>query len=50
MKLQGAFQSGRIPSAKYQQLHARFHHRLTRLTLKTGSGFPASGSPLKPGS
>jgi len=50
IKLQSAFQSGRLPSAKYQQLHARFHHRLTRLTQKTGSGFPVSSSPLKPGS
>jgi uncharacterized protein len=50
IKLQSSFQSGRLPSAKYQQLHARFHHRLTRLTQQTGSGFPVSSSPLKPGS
>jgi uncharacterized protein len=32
MKLQGAFHSGRISSSKFRQLHAKFHHRLSRLT------------------
>jgi uncharacterized protein YprB with RNaseH-like and TPR domain len=35
VKLQGAFQSGRIPPAKYRQWHNRFHHRLSRLSAKT---------------
>jgi uncharacterized protein len=46
IKLQGAFQSGRLPSSKYLQLHARFDHRLTRLEAKTGSRFKGSGSPF----
>jgi hypothetical protein len=40
VKLHGAFHSGRLPSAKYQRLHARFQHRLTRL-WKTGSPLKA---------
>jgi len=37
IKLQGAFQAGRISTSKFQQLHAKFHHRLSRLT-KTDQG------------
>lgn len=34
LKLQDAFHSGRISSSKYQQWHASFHRRLTRLNGK----------------
>lgn len=34
MKLQSAFQAGRIPLHKYQQLHSSFQHRLSRLNGK----------------
>jgi tetratricopeptide (TPR) repeat protein len=35
IRLQGAFHSGRIPSGQYRQWHAKFHHRLSRLSAKT---------------
>jgi hypothetical protein len=35
IKLQETFRAGRIPSRKYQQWHASFQHRLSRLTAKT---------------
>jgi uncharacterized protein YprB with RNaseH-like and TPR domain len=35
VKLQGAFRSGCIPSARYRQWHEKFHHRLARLEAKT---------------
>jgi hypothetical protein len=34
MKLQNAFQAGRVPLHKYQQLHSSFQHRLNRLAGK----------------
>jgi uncharacterized protein YprB with RNaseH-like and TPR domain len=34
VKLQESFRSGRMPSHKYQQWHASFQHRLSRLTVK----------------
>jgi uncharacterized protein YprB with RNaseH-like and TPR domain len=47
LKLQDAFHAGRIPSTKYQQWHANFQHRLTRLNTKTfRSAFPVSRFPL----
>jgi uncharacterized protein YprB with RNaseH-like and TPR domain len=35
IQLQESFHSGRLPSQKYQQWHASFQHRLSRLTAKT---------------
>ncbi len=35
VKLQEAFRAGRMPSHKYQQWHASFQHRLSRLSVKT---------------
>jgi uncharacterized protein YprB with RNaseH-like and TPR domain len=34
VKLQNALQSGRMPPHRYQQIHASFQHRLSRLTAK----------------
>ncbi len=34
VRLQEAFRAGRLPVRKYQQWHASFQHRLTRLTSK----------------
>ena len=34
VRLQEAFQAGRMPSQKYQQWHASFQHRLSRLAAK----------------
>ena len=36
-RLQESFRAGRLPARKYRQWHARFQHRLTRLTVKTDS-------------
>jgi len=41
LRLQDAFHAGRISSARYQQWHASFQHRLTRLNAKNArSSFP----------
>jgi uncharacterized protein YprB with RNaseH-like and TPR domain len=34
IRLQEAFRAGRLPSRKYYQWHAKFHHRLARLRAK----------------
>jgi tetratricopeptide (TPR) repeat protein len=34
-RLQEEYRAGRMPSQKYQQWHASFQHRLSRLTAKT---------------
>jgi hypothetical protein len=38
IRLQDAFRAGRLSSSTYRQLHAKFHHRLTRLIAKTQIG------------
>jgi uncharacterized protein YprB with RNaseH-like and TPR domain len=46
IRLQESFHSGRVPLQKYQQWHASFQHRLSRLTAKITK--QPNGSPPMP--
>jgi uncharacterized protein len=45
VRLQETFHSGRLPARKYQQWHARFQHRMDRLTVKIGRPDIGSRNP-----